>query len=120
MAHEEQSLPNPHPGDFIREDFLKPWRMTPYRLAKGLGMSQSAVADILKGKRAVTAATALRLSAFLGCSPKFWMGLQTAYDLEEARRDPQLATQLAGLTRYEHAGPLTLGDEPTAGEERAA
>jgi addiction module HigA family antidote len=50
----------------IREDFLKPWGMTPYRLAKGLGISQSAVADILKGERAVTAATALRLSAFLG------------------------------------------------------
>src|SRR3954469_12436152 len=83
MSHEER-LPNVHPGDVIREDFLKPWGMTPYRLAQGLGISQTAVGEILAGKRAVTAATALRLSAFLGCAPRFWLGLQTAYDLEEA------------------------------------
>jgi antitoxin HigA-1 len=117
---QEERLPNPHPGDIIRHDFLAPWGMTPYRLAKGLGMTQSAVAEILNGKRAVTAATALRLSTFLGCSAKFWMGLQAAYDLEEAQRDTQLAAKLAQLARYQHAGPLVDDGEDAPARESAA
>jgi addiction module HigA family antidote len=112
-------LPNVHPGDVIREDFMKPWGMTPYRLAKGIGMSQTAVSEILAGKRGVTATTALRLSAFLGCTPRFWLGLQTAFDLEEAERDEAFRAKLAQLTRYEHAGPL-VEEEEEEQEERPA
>lgn len=115
----EERLRNPHPGDLIREDFLAPWGMTVYRFAKGMGVSQTAASELLGGKRSVTAATALRLSAFLGCTPRFWMGLQAAYDLEEAQRNEQLAAKLAQLTRYEHAGPL-LDDEEAAGSAREA
>jgi addiction module HigA family antidote len=80
-------LPNIHPGEVIQEEFLIPLGMSKYRLAQGLGITPSAVGEILAGRRSVTAATALRLSRFLGCSPEFWMGLQAQYDLEEARRD---------------------------------
>jgi addiction module HigA family antidote len=115
----EQRSPNPHPGDLIREDFLKPWGMTPYRLARSTGLSTTAVHEILKGKRAVTAPTALRLSAFLGCSPRYWLGLQAAYDLEEAQRNPTLAEELAQISRYQHAGPL-VDDEEGDAEKAAA
>ena len=100
---DEERVRNPHPGDIIRHDFLEPWGMTPYRLAKGLGITPSAAAELVNGKRNVTAVTALRLAAFLGCSPRFWMGLQAAYDLEEVERNPALAAKIAGLTRYQPA-----------------
>jgi addiction module HigA family antidote len=105
-------LLNVHPGHIIREDFLKPWGMTPYRLAKGTGMSQTRISQILRGQRAITAETALRLSRFIGGSPRFWLGLQAAYDLREAEQD--LAAELESIARYEHAGPLLdeKGDEP--------
>jgi len=77
---------NPHPGDTIREDFLEPLGMTPYRLAKGMRVEPSRVLEILSGKRSVTADTAIRLSKHLGASPEFWLGLQAEYDLREARR----------------------------------
>jgi addiction module HigA family antidote len=91
-------LPNIHPGEVIQEDFLIPLGMTKYRLAQGLGITPTAVGEILAGKRSVTAATALRLSRFLGCSPEFWLGLQAQYDLEEAKR--QLAGVLEAIVPY--------------------
>jgi addiction module HigA family antidote len=102
--------PNPHPGETILEDFLKPYRMTPYRLAKGMGVPPSRVLDVLKGRRGITADTALRLSRFLGGTPEFWMGLQAAHDLRAARR--QLSAQLEALTPYQHEGPIWLDGEP--------
>src|SRR6476620_2930067 len=74
-----------HPGEVIREEFLVPLGKTAYWLAKGLGISQTAVGEILQGKRAITPATALRLERFLGCSAEFWLGLQASFDLEEER-----------------------------------
>src|SRR6266567_765271 len=81
-----------HPGEVIREDFLVPLGKTAYWLAKGLGMTQTAVGEILQGKRGITPATALRLERFLGCSAEFWLGLQAEYDLDEerARLEPAL------------------------------
>jgi addiction module HigA family antidote len=81
-----ERLPNIHPGEILREDYLVPLEMSAYRLAKGLGMSQTAVGEILRGKRAITPATALRLERFFGSSAEFWLNLQVAYDLEEERR----------------------------------
>jgi len=78
-------LPNVHPGEVLREDYLIPLGRSASWLAKGLGMSQSAVAEILSGKRSITPATALRLSRFLGTSAELWLDLQADYDLEEAR-----------------------------------
>src|SRR5438128_1568355 len=81
-----ERLPNIHPGDVLREDYLLPLGMSSYRLAKGLGMSQTAVGEILQGKRAITPATALRLARFFGSTAEFWLNLQAAYDLEEERK----------------------------------
>jgi addiction module HigA family antidote len=94
-------LPNVHPGEVLREEYLIPLEMTPYRLAKGLGLSQSAVVEILNGRRSITPGTALRLSRFFGTSAQFWLNLQTAYDLEEAR--DQMADQLERIQPYQPA-----------------
>ena len=76
-------LPNIHPGEILLEEFLKPMDITAYRLSKEIGIPQTRISQIIKGKRRVTADTALRLSAFFGNTPKFWLGLQDDYDLEE-------------------------------------
>jgi addiction module HigA family antidote len=114
-----ERLVNMHPGEIIQKDFLEPWGMTPYRLAKGTGMSPTRVSQILRGRRGITAETALRLSRFLGCSPRFWLGLQAAYDLREAEQDH--AGELATIQPYRHDGPIILDgeDPPVSGETRA-
>jgi addiction module HigA family antidote len=114
-----EPLPNPHPGDTIREDFMEPLSMTAYQLARGLGMTETAVSQILRGKRAVTAATALRLSRFLGCSPRFWMGLQAAHDLREARA--ALGEELSRIKRHPALGQEEFDFDlsiPVVGEDR--
>ena len=76
-------LPNIHPGEILLEEFLKPMDITAYRLSREIGIPQTRISQIIKGKRRITADTALRLSAFFGNTPKFWLGLQDDYDLEE-------------------------------------
>jgi addiction module HigA family antidote len=76
-------LSNIHPGEVLAEEFLEPMQISAYRLAKDTGIPQTRISQILKGKRRITADTALRLSAFFGNSAKFWLGLQDDYDLEE-------------------------------------
>lgn len=77
-------LPNIHPGEVLREEFLIPLAISQYRLAKAIGVSEARISAICSGKRAITADTALRLSAFFGTTPGFWLGLQADYDTEEA------------------------------------
>ena len=79
-------LPNIHPGEILLEEFLKPLDISAYRLSKEIGIPQTRISQIIKGKRRITADTALRLSAFFGNTPKFWLGLQNDYDLEEESR----------------------------------
>jgi addiction module HigA family antidote len=74
---------NIHPGEVLKEEFLVEMNISAYRLAKDTGIPQTRVSKIIKGRRRITADTALRLSIFFGCSPKFWLGLQDDYDLEE-------------------------------------
>lgn len=71
-----------HPGEILAEEFLKPLALTEYRLAKGLCVSARRINEIVHGKRAITADTALRLGRFFRNSPRFWLNLQTAFDLE--------------------------------------
>jgi addiction module HigA family antidote len=78
-------LKNIHPGEILQEEFLTQMGITAYKLSKDIGIPQTRVAAILKGKRRITADTALRLSAYFGTSPKFWLGLQDDYDVEEER-----------------------------------
>ncbi len=79
-------LVNTHPGQMLREDFLEPLDITPYKLAKGTGLSAIHVSEILNGKRRITPLTAMLLGKFFGMSPRFWLNLQNRYDLIEAER----------------------------------
>lgn len=78
-------LPNIHPGEVLKEEFLLPLEISQYRLAKSIGVPQPRIGEIVSGKRAITADTALRLARYFGTSPGFWAGLQADYDFEEAR-----------------------------------
>jgi len=73
------------PGEILMEDFLKPLGITQYRLAKSIGVSQRRIGQIVAGKRAITADTALRLARFFGTDAQSWMNLQAYYDLETAQ-----------------------------------
>jgi len=79
----------PHPGETILEDVLKPLDMSVNRLAKALGITTARLNEIVRGKRGITADTALRLARYLGTSPDFWMGLQMEYDLRVAQQAKQ-------------------------------
>ena len=79
-----------HPGEILLEDFLKPMGITQYRLAKSIGVSQRRIGEIVAGKRAITADTALRLARYFGTDAQNWMNLQAHHDLalaEEALSD---------------------------------
>ena len=76
-------LKNIHPGEVLKEEFLLEFNISAYRLAKDTGIPQTRISEIIKGNRRVTADTALRLSGYFGNSPKFWLGLQDDFDLEE-------------------------------------
>ncbi len=80
-----ERLPNIHPGEILKEEFLEPLNITAYRLSKETFLPQTRISEIIKGKRRITADTALRFSKFFGTSPKFWLGLQDDYDIEEER-----------------------------------
>ena len=84
-----KNLANIHPGEILSEEFLIPMNLTAYRLSKDIGIPQTRTSAIIKGERAITADTALRLSLYFGTSPKFWLGLQDDYDLEEAYKNKQ-------------------------------
>jgi addiction module HigA family antidote len=78
----EEKLPPVHPGEILLEDFLKPMGITPYRLAKELNVPKTRISAILKGKRGISADTALRLARFFGTTAKLWLNLQISYDLD--------------------------------------
>src|SRR3954464_7495989 len=75
-------LPPVHPGEVLLEDFLKPLGLSQYRLAQGLSVPPRRINEIVLRKRAISAATALRLARFFGTSERFWLNLQNAYDLD--------------------------------------
>ena len=76
-------LKNIHPGEVLKEEFLEPLGITAYRLSKDTFIPQTRISEILKGRRRVTADSALRFAKYFGTSAKFWLGLQDDYDLEE-------------------------------------
>jgi addiction module HigA family antidote len=79
---EERIYPPMHPGRVLELEFLKPLEITPYALAKAIGVDPPRVYEIVRGRRAITADTALRLARYFGTSPEFWLNLQSHYDLE--------------------------------------
>lgn len=79
-----RDIPPIHPGEHLSE-FLGEYGVSAYRLAKDIHISQDRVSNIVRGKRGITADTALRLARFFGTSAQFWLNLQTRYDLETAQ-----------------------------------
>jgi addiction module HigA family antidote len=79
-----KDFPPLHPGEVLSEEFLKPMGVSQHQLALNMRVSPQKINDIVRGKRGITADTALRLAIVLGTTPEFWMGLQSDYDLEAA------------------------------------
>ena len=92
-----------HPGEVLAEEFLVPLGVTPYRLAKSVGISGPRAYQLARSERSVTADTALRLALFFGTTPEFWMNLQSHYDLEVAR-DATSSGDLAKIKPFAKAG----------------
>lgn len=78
-----EKLKNIHPGEILLEEFLIPLEISAYRLSKETFLPQTRISEIIKGKRRITADTALRFAKFFGTSARIWLGLQADYDLEE-------------------------------------
>ncbi len=94
-----EHLPNIHPGEVLQEEFLIPLDISAYRLSKNIGIPQTRISEIIKGRRRITADTALRLSYYFGMSAKFWLGLQDDFDLEEETKAKKV--ELESIKKYE-------------------
>jgi antitoxin HigA-1 len=86
---ETEKLPNIHPGEVLRLDFLEPMGITAYRLSVDIGVQATRTSEILNGKRGISADTAIRLGRYFGNSPQFWLNLQNYYDLRESLLENQ-------------------------------
>ncbi len=81
----QEKLPPIHPGEILLTEFLEPLELSQYRLAKAISVPPRRINEIVQGKRAISPDTALRLSCYFGMSERFWLNLQTRYDLELAK-----------------------------------
>ena len=97
----DSEYPPIHPGEVLLEEFIKPIRISQYRLAKDVGVHPRRINQIVHGQRSVTADTALRLSRYFGTSERFWLNLQSGYDLEveKQRLGDRLAKEVRVLVR---------------------
>ena len=97
MKHDK--LPPVHPGEVLLEEFLKPLKISQYRLARGISVPPRRVNEIVLHKRSISADTALRLGRYFGTSEQFWLNLQGHYDLKMARRNlkPEDARRIKAL-----------------------
>ncbi len=101
-----KSLRNIHPGEVLKEEFLEPMGMSVYRLSKETGLSQTRLSQIIKGKRSITAESAVKLGKFFGVPAEFWMNLQSLYDIEEARKQYRKDLQsIHSIQEIEHLTP---------------
>lgn len=94
-----EKLPNIHPGEILNDEFLEPLEISAYRLSKDLKIPQTRISEIIKGRRRITADTALRLSKYFGNSAKFWLGLQNDFDIEEEQLEKK--AELDGIEKFE-------------------
>lgn len=95
-----------HPGEILREEFLRPLKLSPYALAKAIHVPPPRINDIVLQKRGITADTAVRLARFFGTSEQFWLGLQDAYDVSlikyERRDELQLIRPMKAYASSAH------------------
>jgi addiction module HigA family antidote len=101
-----------HPGEILLEEFLQPLNLSQYRLAKDISVSPRRINEIVHGKRAITADTALRLARYFETTDRFWINLQTRYDLEieKDRLGEKLETEVQILNRSAQASERALAD----------
>lgn len=92
----EKLYPPIHPGEILMEDFLEGFGITQNKLAVSIGVPPRRINEIVHGKRAITADTALRLGRYFGVDPQFWLNLQTRYELELAQ--DRVSDQVAAIT----------------------
>ena len=85
----KRDFPPIHPGEILVKEFLEPLKISQYRLAKDIGVTPRRINEIVHGRRAISADTALRLSQFFGMEAQFWMNLQSRYDMEVTRDQVQ-------------------------------
>ena len=99
----DAEYPPIHPGEVLLEEFIKPLRISQYRLAKDVSVHARRINQIVHGKRSVTADTALRLSRYFGTSERFWLNIQSGYDLEveKDRLGDRLEKEVRVLARGE-------------------
>jgi addiction module HigA family antidote len=95
------TLPPMHPGEILREEFLKPMELTPYRVAKACGVPRMRIERIVREELGITADTALRLAKFFGTTVGFWTNLQTRYDVRMAQRS--IAADLEAIKTFKQA-----------------
>ncbi len=88
-----RKLPPIHPGEVLREDFMKPHGLTPYRVAKDIGVPAMRINQIVRGERGISADTALRLARYFGTSAEVWVRMQARYELEVAQ--PELERRIS-------------------------
>src|SRR3990172_9310903 len=93
MSKPKDRLDPVHPGDVLREDFMKPLGLSAYAVAKAVGATPIAISQICRGKRGVSAEMALKLGRLFNVSPELWLGIQADYDLEIARSHSQGAIE---------------------------
>jgi addiction module HigA family antidote len=92
-----------HPGEVLREEFLRPMNLSPYTVARAVGVPRTRIERIANEQTAMSADTALRLARYFGTSPAFWMGIQTQYDLERA--EDELGAGLRKIAPLSEAKP---------------
>ena len=91
-----KKLPPVHPGEVLREEFLRPMNLSPYAVARAVGVPRTRIERLANEQTAVTADTALRLGRYFGTAPAFWMGMQAQYDLERAQ--DEMGAELGKIT----------------------
>lgn len=95
-----EKLANVHPGEVLNLEFLEPLEISAYRLSKDLKIPQTRISEIIKGRRRITADTALRLGKYFGNSAKFWLGLQDDFDIEEEREEKK--AELDSIEKFDN------------------
>ena len=97
----DEKLPNIHPGEVLKEEFLIPMDISAYRLAKEINIPQTRISEIIHGNRSITADTAIRFSRFFGTTAEFWLNLQNLYDLEEEEHNHK--SEFETIKMYDYA-----------------
>jgi addiction module HigA family antidote len=98
-----KKLPPVHPGEILREEFLRPLDLSPYAVARAVGVPRTRIERLAREQTALTADTALRLARYFQTSPAFWMGIQAQYDLERA--EDEIGAKLGGIAPAREAKP---------------